>query len=52
MAPSEAACLLALARQVERLGNGGRNGPEDLVVAKLSVARELRSLAQKVQTCR
>jgi hypothetical protein len=40
--------LLALADQVERLGNGGRNGPEAFVITKLSVAAELRSLAREM----
>ncbi len=40
--------LLALATEVERLGNGGRNGPEAFVITKLSVAAELRSLAREM----
>ena len=32
----------------ELLGNGGRNGPETFVVAKLSVAPELRALAREM----
>ncbi len=40
--------LLDLAYQVERLGYGGRHGPEDFVVTKLSVAAELRSLAREM----
>ena len=43
-----AARLLALADQVERLGNGGRNSPEAFVITKLSVAAELRSLAREM----
>ena len=44
--------LLALAAEVERLGNDARRGAEGFVVAKLSAARELRALAQEVRTCR
>ncbi len=40
--------LLDLAYQVERLGYGGRHGPEDFVITKLSVAAELRSLAREM----
>ena len=47
-----AARLLALADQVARLGYGGRHGPEDFVIQKLTAARELRALAQEVRTCR
>ena len=43
-----AARLLDLADQVAGLGYGGRQGPEDFVVAKLSVAPELRSLAREM----
>ena len=54
--PSEvvavAARLLALAAEVERLGNDARRGAEGFVVAKLTAARELRALAQEVRTCR
>ena len=46
--PSPASRLLALAAEVERLGNGARNGPEAFVLTKLNVARELRRLAQEV----
>ena len=40
--------LLALADQVERLGNGARGGAETFVITKLSVAAELRSLAREM----
>jgi hypothetical protein len=37
--------LRTLARLVERLGTSGRTDPEQVVLAKLSVAHELRRLA-------
>ena len=43
-----AARLLDLAYQVERLGYGGRHGPEAFVITKLSVAAELRSLTREM----
>jgi hypothetical protein len=39
--------LRALARRIERLGVSGRTDPEAIVVEKLSVARDLRQLAQE-----
>ena len=44
-----AARLLALAHQVERLGNGARNGPETFVLAKLGISAELWSLAWELE---
>ena len=44
--------LLVIADQVARLGYGGRHGPEDFVIQKLTAARELRALAKELQSCR
>jgi hypothetical protein len=47
--PSRPDRLRALAAEVERLGNSARGGPENFVVAKLSVAREMRELARELE---
>lgn len=41
--------LRHLARLIERLGVGGRTDPEQIVLAKLSVGRELRLLARELE---
>jgi hypothetical protein len=43
-----AARLLVIADQVARLGHGARGGAETFVITKLSVAAEMRSLAQEM----
>ena len=40
--------LLVIADQVARLGHGARGGAETFVITKLSVAAEMRSLAQEM----
>lgn len=45
---SPASKLRALARQVERLGVGGRTDPEAITIAKLTVAHEMRQLAREI----
>ena len=47
--PTQAEKLDDLAHRVARLGRGCRD-PETFVVAKLSLAAELRQLARKVRT--
>jgi hypothetical protein len=47
--PTRADRLRALARAVERLGTSGRTDPETTVLAKLSLAAELRSLARELE---
>jgi hypothetical protein len=46
--PSNSERLRILAAAVERLGTSGRTDPETTVLAKLSVAAELRRLAAEM----
>jgi hypothetical protein len=41
--------LRRLARAVERLAVGGRTDPEQVVIAKMTIARDLRRLAAEVE---
>jgi hypothetical protein len=40
--------LRALARAVERLAVGGRTDPETVLLAKLTIARDLRLIAKEM----
>ena len=44
--------LRRLAREVERLGTSGRLDPEQIVVAKLSIARDMRRLVGELEAWR
>jgi hypothetical protein len=41
--------LRRLAQAVERLAVGGRTDPEQVVIAKMTIARDLRRLAAEVE---
>lgn len=42
--------LLALAGEVERLGNDARGGAEGFVVGKLTIAKQLRQMAHEMES--
>ena len=44
--------LRKLAREVEQLGTSGRLDPEQIVVAKLSIAQDMRRLAGELEAGR
>ena len=47
--PSPADRLHELARRVERLGSAWRGDPEQVVLEKLTLAREMRLLAREME---
>lgn len=46
--PTNGERLRRLARAVERIGVSGRTDPEEIVLAKLTIARELRGIARDI----